>query len=74
MRLYDSRITVSYVGPCFFGPFTILERIGEQAYKLELPQELEGIHNLFHVCYLRKYLTDEPSILPLDELQVDEKK
>ena len=60
--------------PRFIGPFTVLERIREQAYKLELPQELEGIHNVFHVCYLRKCLADEPSILPLDELRVDEKK
>lgn len=29
---------------------------------------------MFHVCYLWKYLATEPSILPLDELQVDELK
>nr|GFB26562.1 putative reverse transcriptase domain-containing protein [Tanacetum cinerariifolium] len=31
----------------FIGPFRILERIGPVAYKLELPRELQGIHNTF---------------------------
>ena len=62
------------LGPRFIGPFVVLERIGDQAYNLELPPELNGIHNVFHVCYLRKCLSGEPSILPLEELRVDETK
>lgn len=42
------------LGPRFFGPFKVLERVGDQAHRLELPTELDGIHNTFHVCYLRK--------------------
>ena len=52
----------------------VLQRIGEQAYKLELPAELVGIHNVFHVCYLRKCLSEEPSVLPLEELSVQKDK
>ncbi|TLX69655.1 transposase family protein, partial [Labilibacter sediminis] len=62
------------LGPRFIGPFEILERVGDQAYKLDLPPELEGIHNVFHVCYLRRCLSEEPSVLPLEELRVDESK
>ena len=47
------------LSPCFLGPFKVLERIGSQAYRLDLPPELQGIHNTFHVCYLRKCLVDE---------------
>lgn len=50
----------------------MLECIDDRACRLELPLELEGIHDVFHICYLRKCLAEEPSSLPLDELQVDE--
>ncbi|GKC02296.1 hypothetical protein Tco_0993906 [Tanacetum coccineum] len=43
------------------------------AYKLELPRELQGIHNTFHVSNLNKCLSDEDLIIPLDEVRIDEK-
>ncbi|GJR41757.1 putative reverse transcriptase domain-containing protein [Tanacetum coccineum] len=46
---------------------------GPEAYKLELPQELQGIHNTFHVSNLKKCLSDEDLIIPLDEVRIDEK-
>nr|GEZ59508.1 putative reverse transcriptase domain-containing protein [Tanacetum cinerariifolium] len=57
----------------FIGAFIILERIGLVAYKLELPRELQGIHNTFHVSNLKKCLSDESLIIPLDEVQLDDK-
>ena len=62
------------LSPRFIGPFKVLQRIGNQAYKLELPEELEGIHNTFHVCYLRKFTGDVPDIIPISELRLDENK
>ncbi|KAJ9554217.1 hypothetical protein OSB04_018262 [Centaurea solstitialis] len=59
------------LSPRFLGPFTILEKIGQQAYRLELPPEMDGIHPTFHVCYLRKCLAEEESVIPLSEIRVD---
>ena len=37
------------LSPKYIGPFEILERVGEVAYRLVLPPSLEGVHNVFHV-------------------------
>jgi hypothetical protein len=61
------------LSPRFIGPFRISQRIGAVAYRLELPDELQGIHDVFHVSCLRKTLFDESQQVPLAEVQVDEK-
>ncbi|KAM1185411.1 hypothetical protein TB1_013912 [Malus domestica] len=37
------------LSPRYIGPYEITERIGEVAYRLELPPELSKVHNVFHV-------------------------
>ncbi|WVZ53893.1 hypothetical protein U9M48_004780, partial [Paspalum notatum var. saurae] len=39
--------------PRYIGPFKILERKGEIAYRLELPPSLSGVHDVFHVSQLK---------------------
>ena len=40
------------LSPRFVGPFPILERIGTLAYRVSLPEKIEGVHNVFHVSHL----------------------
>ncbi|GJY22959.1 putative reverse transcriptase domain-containing protein [Tanacetum coccineum] len=50
-----------------------VERIGPVAYRLRLPQELNGVHDTFHVSNLKKCLADPTLHVPLEEIQVDAK-
>ena len=59
------------LNPRYLGPFEILERIGETAYRLDLPPNLTGIHNVFHVSQLRKFYPDESLILPVEDVQLE---
>ncbi|GJS12138.1 hypothetical protein Tco_0368934 [Tanacetum coccineum] len=59
------------LNPRYIGPFRIIERIGPVAYCLELPQELSRVHNVFHVCNLKKCLSDDTLVIPLEEIQDD---
>ncbi|GJW15316.1 hypothetical protein Tco_0019449 [Tanacetum coccineum] len=54
-------------------PFEIIEKVGLVAYRLDLPEELNGVHDTFHVLNLKKCLADPTLKVPLDEIQVDAK-
>ncbi|KAD3640213.1 hypothetical protein E3N88_29436 [Mikania micrantha] len=58
--------------PQYVGPFEIIERIGPVAYRLRLPNELSGVHDVFHVSNLKKCLADETLIIPVEEIQLAE--
>ncbi|GJU72334.1 putative reverse transcriptase domain, ribonuclease H-like domain, aspartic peptidase domain protein [Tanacetum coccineum] len=61
------------LNPRYIRPFKILDRISPVAYKLELSEELGNVHNTFHVSNLKKCLSDESLVIPMKELQLDEK-
>ncbi|GKF75270.1 hypothetical protein Tco_0224714, partial [Tanacetum coccineum] len=61
------------LAPRFVGPFEIIEKVGPMAYRLDLPKELNGVHDTFHVSNLKKCLADPTLQVPLDEIQVDAK-
>ncbi|GKD25120.1 hypothetical protein Tco_1231334 [Tanacetum coccineum] len=57
--------------PRYVGPFDILERIGLVAYRLRLPEELNSVHDTFHVSNLKKCLADANLHVPLNEIKVN---
>ncbi|GJS74172.1 putative reverse transcriptase domain-containing protein [Tanacetum coccineum] len=61
------------LNPRYVGPFKVIEKVGTVAYKLELPQQLSRVYNTFHVSNLKKCLSDESLVIPLEELRVDDK-
>jgi hypothetical protein len=42
--------------PRYIGPFPDLEQYGLVAYRLQLPETLSVVHNVFHVSQLKKCL------------------
>nr|GEX90907.1 reverse transcriptase domain-containing protein [Tanacetum cinerariifolium] len=61
------------LNPRYVGPFKVLERTGDVAYKLDLPKELSRVHNTFYVSNLKKCHADEPLTVPLDGFHFDDK-
>ncbi|GKC61311.1 putative reverse transcriptase domain-containing protein [Tanacetum coccineum] len=57
--------------PRFVGPFEIIEKVGPVAYQLDFPEELNGVHDMFHVSNLKKCLADPTLKVPLNEIRVD---
>jgi hypothetical protein len=60
------------LSPRYIGSFKILERKGEVAYQLELPDNLKDVHDIFHVSQLKKCLRVPKEQLPMEELNVKE--
>ncbi|GJU61119.1 putative reverse transcriptase domain-containing protein, partial [Tanacetum coccineum] len=61
------------LAPRFVGPFEIIEKVGPVAYRLDLPEEFNGVHDTFYVSNLKKCLADPTLKVPLNEIQVDAK-
>ncbi|GJQ88869.1 putative reverse transcriptase domain-containing protein [Tanacetum coccineum] len=59
--------------PIFVVPFEIIEKVGLMAYMLDLPEDLDGVHDMFQVSNLKKCLADLTLQVPLDEIRVDVK-
>ena len=58
------------LSPRYIGPFEILDHVGDVTYLLALLPSFEGVHNVFHISQLRKYVKDESHILNHSELEL----
>lgn len=47
----------------FYGPFKILQRVGQVAYALELPPDCR-IHDVFHISQLKVFCGEPPVSVP----------
>ncbi|XP_020106671.1 uncharacterized protein LOC109722904 [Ananas comosus] len=60
------------LSPRYVGPFEILEHVGAVAYKLALPPRLAGVHNVFHISNLRKYIRNSTHVLEYEPVELNE--
>ena len=60
------------LSPRYIGPYEIVDKVGEVAYRLRLPSELANIHDVFHVSMLHKYIADPSHILKEQPIQLKE--
>jgi hypothetical protein len=56
----------------YIGPFTILARVGNLAYRLQLPDSMVGLHPVFHVSMLRKFLRDPDHQIEMEPIAVQQ--
>ena len=59
------------LAPRYVGPFEILEKVGDLAYRLALPPTMSGVHNVFHVSLLRKYVPDASHVIDYSSIKVN---
>ncbi|GKC28051.1 hypothetical protein Tco_1035345 [Tanacetum coccineum] len=57
----------------YIRPFNVLAKVETVAYRLEHPQLVSRVHSTFHISNLKKCLSDELLVIPLDEIQIDDK-
>lgn len=61
------------LGPRYIRPYRVVARVGQVVYHLELLEQLNQIHDTFHVSQLWKCIAEESAIVPLEDIQVHER-
>ena len=59
------------LSPRYIGSFDVIERIGAVAYRLALPPQMSGVHDVFHVSMLRRYEPDPSHVLDWGDLDLE---
>ena len=62
------------LAPRYVGPFNILSRHGELAYRLELPPNLSKVHDVFHVSQLKKCFKDPGRAVDHESIDLRDRK
>lgn len=56
--------------PRYIGPYRVLAKRGQVAYKLQLPSQLSDVHDVFHVSQLKKCLRVPTELTPLEDINL----
>ena len=60
------------LSPRYIGPYEVLQRVGNVAYEMKVPNDLASVHPVFYVSMLKKCLGDPAFVLPVEGFRVDE--
>ena len=71
----QQKITLKHHGtqkllPRWIGPFTILDWVGQWAYRLELPESMHKIYPVFHVSKIKPYKANGKLQPPLVSIEI----
>ncbi|KAL6496605.1 hypothetical protein OROGR_029863 [Orobanche gracilis] len=69
-QLSVRKSTFHKLAPKYYGPFTVIKKVGKVAYELDLPSE-SRIHRVFHVSLLRPCIGKPPPSGPLPDSTED---
>ena len=58
------------LAPRYVGPYMIIGRSGPVAYKLELPESMRAMFNVFHVSQLKKFLRVPDEAIDVETVDV----
>ncbi|PKU60601.1 hypothetical protein MA16_Dca028934 [Dendrobium catenatum] len=61
---------IGKLSPRYVGPFEISERVGSVAYRLIFPSHMSGVHNVFHISSLSKYIADEAQKISTESIDI----
>ena len=59
------------MAPRYIGPYEIVEICGPVAYRIQLPEQLSAIHDVFHVSQLKKCVQVPTKVLEQEQLQIE---
>jgi hypothetical protein len=68
VRLFDIK---GKLAPRYIGPYPIIDKYGPTSYQVELPAKLSGIHNVFHVSQLKRYLKPPTDVVIEDTIPLE---
>jgi hypothetical protein len=63
--------TKGKLAPHYIGPYEIMEACEPVAYKLKLPPKMPAIHNVFHVCQLKKCVRLPTEFIAEPEVEIE---
>jgi hypothetical protein len=59
------------LAPRYIGPYLIIDKYGPTSYQVELPPKLSGVHNVFHVSQLKRYLKPPTDVVIEDTIPLE---
>jgi hypothetical protein len=59
------------LAPCYIGLYPIIGKYRPTSYHVELPSNLSGVHNVFHVSQLKGYLKPQTDVFVEDTIPLE---